>query len=431
MPNASAELPVLVVGGGVAGMRAALCLADAGKPVFLAEKDGFLGGQVLRLDKVYPTDHCAFCPVWPFARACREHPRIRVLLHTTFMDLEERDGARIALLRASLPSVDADSCIFCGLCKAACPKKAILDHPADLPWDPAAPPSVSLDAALCDGCGACVQVCPVNAIDLSRLHAAASEELRLPVADCIFAGGFYEPRPAPAPEFGGHSHPDILTAMAFEAWTAEFRSGSGALRCLSDQRPARRIAFIQCAGARDRRYLAHCSAVCCMHAAKQARWMKRRNPDLEISIFYTDLRAPGKGQEHYMRRAADEGIRMLRRRPGLVAPLDPAREKGILIRHEQDDTVCSTIVDIVVLNGGLASCPASSSASCAGLPVHAEGVRPPLSCGFCREPADIAQSVIQGAGAASRILASEAASRAPSSTAASGVLIGGKEARHA
>jgi heterodisulfide reductase subunit A-like polyferredoxin len=130
-----------------------------------------------------------------------------------------------------------------------------------------------------------------------------------------------------------------------------------------------------------------------MHAAKQASWLKRRQPDLDIAVFYTDLRAPGKGQEAYMKMAEELGVRFIRRRPGLVAPVDGPSGKGIALRHEADADVATTLADIVVLNGGLACCPCPEGTA----EVSAQ------ACGFCSEPADIANSVIQAGNAAALI----------------------------
>jgi len=126
-----------------------------------------------------------------------------------------------------------------------------------------------------------------------------------------------------------------------------------------------------------------------MHASKQAAWMKRRCPDLDVIVFYTDLRGPGKGQEAYIQAAQKLGVRFYRRRPGLAAPVEGALGKGIMVRHETKSGVGTTLVDIVILNGGLAcsqpETPVSFPAASAG-----------KQCGFCAEPADIAHSVIQG-----------------------------------
>jgi heterodisulfide reductase subunit A len=401
--------PVLVVGGGVAGMQAALDLANLGVPVRLVEQAGHLGGQVSRLDKIYPTDHCAFCPTWTHALACREHPLITLDLCTRFAGMEKHNGGQTAVLVGQSRLIDPDACIFCCRCVEACPQKALTARAPDLAWDPSAPPVPYLKAEFCDACGRCAHVCPTQAIDLSR----AEKISRIPVKDCIFACGFTEPVPAPAPEFGAHTHPDILTALAYETLSAEFNiTPPSPLLCPSDGRPARSLAFIQCAGARDKRHLEYCAAVCCMHAVKQAAWLKHRQPKLDVLILYTDIRAPGKAQEAYVRAAKEAGVGFFRRRPGLVAPVSGQAGKGIVIRHEGAGKVGSTLVDLVVLNGGLARCPCPGdtrrfSSRRAGN-LH--------RCGFCEEPADIALCVIQAGSAA--VLACLGKTGTPSTLAA-------------
>ena len=123
---------ILVVGAGVAGMQAALDLANLGLQVHLVEKDRHLGGQALRLDKVYPTDHCAFCPVWTLAFACREHPRITVSTETRFKGLRQGPEGNVALLEKAARLIDGDKCVFCGRCMEVCPQKALLGHAPDL-----------------------------------------------------------------------------------------------------------------------------------------------------------------------------------------------------------------------------------------------------------------------------------------------------------
>ncbi len=389
--------PVLVVGGGPAGMHASLSLAGMGIPVLLAERSAHLGGQAMRLDKVYPTDHCAFCPVWTTAKACYESPLVSVLLHASVTGLRTDGDHVMAGIKADVPWIDPQLCLFCGACADSCPEGALFRRDMSMTWDPALPPSMRIDKTRCTQCGKCAGACPAGAVHLG----AAAEEFSIPVSDVIYATGFEEPvpgSPAHAPEFGGGSHPDIFTAMEFEAWHQESR-GQDALRRRSDNAPARRVAFIQCAGARDVRHLPYCAAVCCMHAMKQARWLKRRQPDLDIALFYTDLRAPGAGQEAYIRAGIAEGIRLVRSRPGLVAA--SALRKGIALRYDDPGTgsPVGEIFDIAVINGGLAQCPLPSSQA-ASAPAEAK----PLACGFCAEPADIAGSAVQGTAAAAAVI---------------------------
>ncbi|MCR5815000.1 MAG: 4Fe-4S binding protein [Desulfovibrio sp.] len=379
---------VLVVGGGVAGMHAALRLSDLGIPVLLVERNAYLGGMVMRLDKVYPTDHCAFCPTWTTALACYRSALIQVALNTEVTDFSTNGNEISVSLRQQKPAIDPALCLFCGACRTSCPSNALLERDPQRTWDPALPPSMSIDPARCNGCGHCVEACPVNAIDLSRQE----EAITLPVGDVLFATGFEEPKPSDprqAPEFGVGSHPDILTAMEFEAWYNETLDAKE-LQTRSTGRPAQSVAFIQCAGARDQRHLPYCAAVCCMHAMKQARWLKRRNPNIAITIFYTDLRAPGAGQERYMRLGAQEGIRLLRARPGLVMASEAS---GIGVRYEQPESgqAVGERFDLVVVNGGLAQCRLSKA------PTPPSESKPVHRCGFCAEPADVATSVIQGA----------------------------------
>ena len=387
----TAPKSVLIVGGGVSGMQAALSLAALDIPVLLVEKNAHLGGQVMRLDKVYPTDHCAFCPAWSTAKACYDSPLIKVVLHAEMTGLSTDGDQTRAEITVRRPAIDPSLCVFCGACADACKEKAVLNRDPSMTWDPALPPAMRIDASRCTRCGDCVKACALGAIDLD----AKPQVVTVPVADVIYATGFAEPVPGEpdhAPEFGSGSHPDICTAMEFEAWHGESR-GQDKLMKRSDGRPVRRVAFVQCAGARDVRHLPYCAAVCCMHAMKQARWLKRRQPELDITLFYNDLRAPGAGQEAYIRAGEAEGIRLVRSRPGLVKD---SGKLGIGVRYEDaaTGTALGEHFDMVVVNGGLAQCPlpGSTPGTASAGPLEART----LACGFCAEPVDVAGAVIQG-----------------------------------
>ena len=399
MTNKGAS-PILVVGGGVAGIGAALDIAGCGCAVHLVEKEPVLGGQVAKHDKLYPTDYCTFCPLWTDIKKLREHPLVTVHTSTEVRELRRADGILHAVMVRKPPVIDESLCVYCGKCAGECPEAAI----APL-GDHIYPPSYSVREKACNRCERCVKICPTGAIDFQR----AEETIELMVDDVIWATGFTEVDLTPLPEFGFGTHPDIMTAMEFEEWTAEAGVNKGAIVKKSNSSVPRNIAFILCAGARDQRLLPYCSAVCCMHALKQAQWVIRRYPAIQCVVFYTDLRTVGRGNYEYsLQDIRGSRVRLIRGRPSLVYPL-PARD-GIAVKFENTMTQKREIwkFDMVVLNGNLGSSlkkkhqekyfsPALSSD---GFVSTGSDEVSRFSCGFSTEPAHVATSVIQASSAA-------------------------------
>jgi heterodisulfide reductase subunit A len=229
----------------------------------------------------------------------------------------------------------------------------------------------------------------------------------------IWATGFSDADISMLPEFGYGSHPDIVTAMEFEGLMAESGPERGKILTSKGVRPDR-VAFVQCAGARDVRKFPYCSAVCCMHALKQARWVKRRNPEIDCVIYYTDMRVQGRHYyEYYLEAVREEGIGLFRGRPGLICPL--AGKEGLAVRAENTRTgeLKMERFDLVVLNGALS--PALKAQGQGGfIPYTDEGgfisnaSGKVNSCGFCRAPADVETSVIQASSTAIKMLMGEA-----------------------
>ncbi|HPG71307.1 MAG TPA: FAD-dependent oxidoreductase [Syntrophales bacterium] len=393
--KADQKKTVLVVGGGVAGISAALDLAGNGHRVHLVERGHDLGGQVARLDKFYPTDHCAFCPLWTEIRRCKESEAIAVHTLARVESLEMREqGYRIAVVK-SAPVVDPELCINCGRCEAACPKGV-----ARPIWEHAYPPVYLIEGAHCGDCRSCVEVCPTKAIAFDR----EERPIELDADEVIWAAGFEEVSLEPLKEYGWGTHPDILTSLEFEAWKAEAGENRGKILRRSDRSVPRSIAFIQCAGARDLRLLPHCSAVCCMHALKQAQWVKRRTPEVDCVILYTDLRTVGRDYYEYaLRDFNGNGVRLVRGRPSMIYPLPGG---GIAVRYEDTPTGKREIrkFDMVVLNGNLQSTLALRPVPGAGPELTGEGfvTAASVSCGFVMEPADVTESAIQASSAALR-----------------------------
>lgn len=402
--NGTNASPVLIIGGGVAGIGAALDLAYCGHAVHLVEKGRILGGQVAKLDKLYPTDHCAFCPLWTDIKKLREHPLIAVHTSTEVKELKRVDGLLHAVMVRKPPVIDENLCVFCGKCGGECPHAAIQTLGAHV-----YPPSYLVREDICNRCERCVKVCPTGAIDFQRTE----ETSELMVDDVIWATGFTEVDLTPLPEFGLGKHPDIMTAMEFEEWTAEAGVNKGAIIKKSKPSVPRNIAFTQCAGARDQRLLSYCSAVCCMHALKQAQWAIRRNPAIHCVVFYTDLRTVGRDYYEYsLRDISGSRVRLIRGRPSLIYPL-PGRE-GIAVKFENTMTQKREIwkFDMVVLNGNIGSSlrrtdqgeHCSPALSGDGFVNPASDDISRLACGFSAEPADVAESVIQASSAAVRAI---------------------------
>jgi len=389
--------PVLLVGGGAAGITAALDLANAGRAVHLVERGPTLGGQIAKLDKLYPTDHCAFCPLWTEVHLCRRHPLIRVHTLSFLKDITQQDRYLNAIIVEEPHLVDESRCIFCGRCVEKCPVDAI-----ESMREHAYPRSYVIDADACNGCGECMQVCPTGAIDIHRQE----QEIVIAAEQVIWATGFGDADISPLEEYGYGTHPDIMSSLEFEEWIAEAGTNKGAIITRHSGSTPRSIAFIQCAGARDKRMFPYCSAVCCMHALKQAQWVKRRSPAVDCVIFYTDLRTEGRHYyEYYLREVQGSSLTLIRGRPGLIHPL-PSGE-GIAVRYE--DTLSQTRemrrFDMVVLNGAL-----QPSLTMPGITGHVpalneegfldEGNGLYSACGFCKEPVDVETSVVQASSAA-------------------------------
>ncbi len=404
MPQDTPKNPILIIGGGVAGIIAALDAAASGRSVELVDRAEHLGGQVSKLDKIYPSDHCAFCPLWTDIKRVRDHDGISVRLLSEVKEIAREGEAYRVLINTNPLLIDESLCILCGRCIPKCSADAI--RPAG---NHTYPPSYFIDTKTCTKCGDCVDICPTGAIDIHRL----SVETVVTVDDIIWATGFTETDVSILPEFGLGTHPDVMTSLEFEEWTAESGINGGRIVRKSNGLIPDTIAFIQCVGARDQRMLPYCSAVCCMHALKQAQWVKRRMPEIDCSIFYTDLRTVGRDYYEYsLRDVSGSGIRLIRGRPGLIHPL-PGGD-ALAIKYENTETQTREIArfDMVVLNGNLRPSLVPTVKPDRAIPQLDEGGFVDVqgsgashhACGFSREPADIAEAVIHASSAVRKAL---------------------------
>lgn len=354
---------VLIIGGGIAGIQSALDLGDSGFEVFMVEKEPAIGGKMAQLSKTFPTEDCATCIIGPKLTDVATHPNIHLYTYTEVKDIQGFLGNFTVTLTKKPRYVDMEKCVSCGICAEKCPVKVPDDfnlglserHAIYIHNAIAVPRKYLIDDKVCrhlngQRCGICQKLCLQGAIDYEQ----KPEEEIIKVDTIITATG-YEPFKAEEKTvYGFGKFNNVITALQLERIIATGSSGPP-LRPLG-----KRIAFIQCVGSRDEQVnRENCSRICCMYATKLAQLVKRIDPTREVYIFYTDLRAYGKGFEEYYKRAQKAGIKYIR---GRVAEIqeDPVTKK-LMIRSE--DTLSRQIIegefDVVVLSNGLV--PASTT----------------------------------------------------------------------
>jgi heterodisulfide reductase subunit A len=418
---------VLVVGGGIAGIQAALDLANSGYKVYLAERRAAIGGVMAMLDKTFPTNDCAMCIMSPKLVDVGRHPDIEIL---TMADIESVDGVKgdfRVSIRQRPRYVDLDKCIACGMCAEKCPKKVqdtfnqslIKRKAAYVLYPQAVPLKYLIDADHCiylqkGKCGACVKICPAGAIQLDDCE----QRLMLNVGSVILAPGFQPFDPSGLVHLGYGAHPDVLTALEFERILSASGPFGGHLMCPSDQRKPARIAWVQCVGSRDRNHCNnfYCSAVCCMHAIKQAIIAKEHaGHPLDCTIFFMDMRTHGKGfEECYNEARSKHGVRFIRSRVKTVLPMQDNDMLTLRRYADEDGRIQDERFDLVILSVGLqTSHELREQAGNLGIDLSAGGFcriddfAPTATtrdgiyvCGAFAGPKDIPQSVIEAGSAA-------------------------------
>ena len=355
------EKAVLVVGGGLAGVEAAIRMADQGYTVHLLEKTPFLGGKAPQLGTVFPSKDCGTC-VTPFNgelhRRCFyrspvvHHPN--VVVHT-LSELKKLVGV-IGNFRAYIESqpryVKAEACIACDRCSEACPVEVPSEFDLGLskrkaiyiPNNQSLPRLYHLDRDACDGCGECVKACPVDAIDLEM---KPTQEI-LKVGAVVVATGFdmFEPEGL----FGYGEHEDVITQLKLARMLDMSGPMGGAPRRLSGGNAPGRILMVQCVGSRDPRIHEYCSRICCGIAVKHAVDIKERFPGTEVTIVHKDIRLSGKDYERYYYRLQDLGVKLIRGEAGAVERVGDAYRLSMLDEFEEPTSVEA---DLVVLSNGM------------------------------------------------------------------------------
>lgn len=343
-----------MIGAGIAGINAALKLAEAGTEVYLCESKSYIGGKLLQLDKWFPDDHCGMCQSLPvfgdtdnFQYCLRRslfHPGINVLLNSKVVKVEGEAGNFSVSINIKSTGIKKEICTGCGLCEQVCPLETSDEWDAGLKKHKAIfrsnPMSLSrayeIDKTLCNKCGLCVKRCPECAIELEM----EDETSQLKVSSIILSTGFEEFDPIAATAFGYRRYPNVITNLTLEQIISARTSLLQMPKRPSDDKVPESVAFLQCVGSRtrDRDY---CSVACCMYAVKEAIMLKQARPETEVTIFFMDLRDFGKSYHRYYQDARDKyGIKFIRCRVPVVK--QDFRTKDLLITSAGDDNKIST-----------------------------------------------------------------------------------------
>jgi heterodisulfide reductase subunit A len=423
----------LVVGGGIAGIQAALEIADSGSPVYLVEREPSIGGHMAQFDKTFPTLDCSACILTPKMVQVGSHPNITLLTWSEVTKVDGYVGNFSVTIMKKPRYIKIEDCTGCGICWEKCPKKVIDDvfeagmgnrKAVYVPFPQAVPKYPVIDDVNCTyyikgTCKACEKFCPTNAIDFNQ----KAEEITIEVGNIILATGWQLFDARRIPNYGYGRLANVFTNLEFERLSNAAGPTGGNLVLRDGKTVPKSVGIIHCVGSRDQNYNGYCSAICCMQSLKFAHLVHEKT-GATVYNFYIDIRTPSKGYEEFYQRLLDEGTCFVR---GKVAEVTnfarTPEEEGKLIIQVEDTLLGKQRripVDMVILSAGLEPRQdAKEVAKLFGIACSADGWyierHPKLDpvatmtegiyiAGCVQGPKDIPASVVQGAAAAARVV---------------------------
>jgi len=437
---------ILIIGGGIAGINAALNAADYGNKVYLVDDTASIGGMMARLDKTFPTNDCSICIESPLMYEVDNHPNIEILANTEVRRVKKDNGVFNVRLIKKARFIDEEKCTGCGSCVEACPvsipdeldgKIGGMRKLVYIPFPQAVPNTAMLDPDCrfgkmrdngaciggclvdCSQCRECPIALCVRACEKEGKNAVvlwqSNRNLDIEVKSIIVATGIRDAKP-PDGLYGYNQYENVITNTQFERLMNAGGPTEGRIIRPSDKGHAKKIGWIQCAG----RGLAqggvpYCSKVCCMVATKQTIITKEHDSSVDTTVYYNDLKAYGKGFWEFYQKAADNNVRYVRARPYDV--FEDPETKNLTLRYENLDTgeINEDEVELLVLSTGLV--PSDRNERLAkvlkieldriGFFKEADPLRAPLEtsiegifvCGGATGPIDISESVVQATAA--------------------------------
>lgn len=434
-PLATREVSInpsaMVVGGGIAGIQAALKIADAGYKVYLVEREPTIGGHMAQLDKTFPTLDCSSCILTPKMTLVGSHPNIELMAYSEVDEVSGYIGNFKIKIRKKAKYVDEERCNGCGICQQKCPSKTDSEFDAGIgkrkaiytPFAQAVPNIPIIDREHCvyflkGKCRVCEKVCEVGAIDFEQEDRIVEVE----AGTIILATGYGVFDPTPIHQYGYKRLDNVITSLEFERLVSSTGPTDGKI-VLKDGSAPRSIAIIHCVGSRDKNYHQYCSNVCCMYSLKYSHLIKEKI-DAAVYQLYIDMRCFGKGYEEFYERLSEEGVFFVRGKASEVTGEAVNEDEGKLTVVVEDTLLGSIIklpVDMVILSCALEPQPDAEaigrlfnvSRSADGFFMEKHPKLDPVAtaidgiflAGCCQGPKDIPHAVAQGLSAAAEALA--------------------------
>ena len=393
---------VLVIGGGISGVTTAVELAEAGKDVYIVEKNMYLGGRVAQLNKYFPKLCPPVCGLEMNFRRIKENAQVEFYTGAEVTALAGESG-NFDVTVTKAPRFVNEKCTGCGECARVCPGTRSNDFDlglsttksAYLPFNQAFPFLYVIDRASCkSGCGEpCKAACKYDAIELDM----KPETLSLKVSGVVNATGWKPYDMGNLDLLGGGTVRNVVSNMMMERLASPSGPTGGKVTRPSDGKEVKNVAFVQCAGSRDENHLAFCSYICCMASLKQATYVREAYEDSKVEIFYIDMRTPGRYEKFYNKVKSDPGVTLTKGKVASIAQ-DAGDNVSITVEDIFSGEKVTRSFDMVVLATGMQ--PSGAASKVAGMPYTAEGfgdagaMKPGMTVvGTAKAPLDVQRSV--------------------------------------